>query len=165
MQGQKVLLVPVACKACPCGHLFRRTVGAHKVPGSKSEENGEGEVKCRRTERIRRERPDYFNALHFENHLKKIRKRVKQRSTNSTSSSTNEQEGDYSNSEESNPAGQKKRGRPKGSVNKKEKDEPKPVVVEKEEDVMGNISPEKVLQYSIILAEINRKLCGQQLKI
>ncbi|XP_013792581.2 UPF0547 protein C16orf87 homolog [Limulus polyphemus] len=113
--------VPVACKACPCGHLFRRTLGGRKVSGTKTD----SEVKCRRTERIRRERPDYFNALHFDNQLKKIRRKVKQRSTNSTSSSTNELEGDCSNSEESNSAGQKKRGRPKGSVNKKDKDEPK----------------------------------------
>ncbi|XP_023218762.1 UPF0547 protein C16orf87 homolog [Centruroides vittatus] len=160
--------VPVACKACPCGHVFfvaRRAVSIHKIGARRgSDEGGEGdrEIKRRRTERIRRERPNYFNALQIENQLKSFQRKSRQRTGNSTSSSANDLEGEGSNSEEGGTVASKKRGRPKGS---KGLDKGDIKSVEKEEDMFANISAEKALQYSVILAEINRKFCAQQFKV
>lgn len=162
--------VPVACKACPCGHVFfvaRRPISIHKVGSS-----AEGEVKRRRTERIRREKPNYFNSLQIENEIKRLKslQKSRQRTENSTSSSANDMEGEGSNSEDGSatnvtpvPSKNKKRGRPKKTLARTDKVETKPV--EKEEDLFANISKEKEAQFSIILDEINRKMVGQQFNL
>jgi len=53
------------------------------------------------------------------------------------------------------------RGRPKGSLNRcREDDSSTPTPgnpPEKDEDVYATVTPQKALQYSIILAELNRK--------
>lgn len=57
--------VPVACKACPCGHSFfnaRRNTRA----ASPAEEIR------RRTQRVRREKPNYYDALEFDKQVKKV---------------------------------------------------------------------------------------------
>lgn len=160
--------VPVACKACPCGHVFfvaRKPVSLHKTGHIE-----EGEVKRRRTERTKRERPDYFNSLQFSNELKKA-KNAQKAKKKTESSNANDKEGEGSNSEGSEAANasrrtslnakSKKRGRPKKNFpsdkNEKEKEE--------DVDMFANLSKEKEQQFSIILAEINRKLQLQQFKV
>lgn len=159
--------VPVACKACPCGHVFfvaRRPISVHKTGRTE-----EGEVKRRRTERTKRERPDYFNSLQFDNELKKVKNIQRTRKKNE-SSCVNEKEGEGSNSEGSEGANatrtslnakSRKRGRPKKNFSNDKNDKDK----EDDVDMFANLSKERELQFGIILAEINRKLLLQQFKI
>ncbi|GBM48308.1 hypothetical protein AVEN_266258-1 [Araneus ventricosus] len=162
--------VPVACKACPCGHVFfvaRRAVSIHKTGRT-----DDGEVKRRRTERTKRERPDYFNSLQIDNELKKMRSQQRTRKKVDTSGG-NEKDGEGSNSEEGSEATNqaqsslstkhKKRGRPKKNFQQDKAD----TKAEKEEevDMFANLSKEREEQFSIILSEINRKLLQQQFRI
>lgn len=159
--------VPVACKACPCGHVFfvaRRPISVHKTGRTE-----EGEVKRRRTERTKREKPDYFNSLQFDNELKKVKNIQKSRKKPENSCVT-EKEGEGSNSEGSEAANasrtslnakSRKRGRPKKNFSNEKSDKDK----EDDVDMFANLSKERELQYGIILAEINRKLMLQQFKI
>lgn len=159
--------VPVACKACPCGHVFfvaRRPVSIHKVGRTE-----EGEVKRRRTERTKRERPDYFNSLQFDNELKKVKNMQKSRKKTENSNANEKEEASNSEGSEAANASRtsslnaksRKRGRPKKNFsndkNFKEKED--------DDDMFANISKEKEHQFSIILAEINRKLQLQQFRI
>lgn len=159
--------VPVACKACPCGHVF--FVARRAVSLKKKARTDEGEVKRRRTERTKRERPDYFNSLQIENEPKKVKTPQKTRKKTDNSGS-NEKEGEGSNSEEGSEAANraqsssslnnknKKRGRPKKNFSSQDK------AAEKEEeiDMFAKLPKEKEEQFGIILSEINRKMMQQQ---
>lgn len=57
--------VPVACKACPCGHSFFNAKKTTRVPSP-------GEDIRRRTQRVRREKPNYYDALEYDKQLKKV---------------------------------------------------------------------------------------------
>lgn len=57
--------VPVACKACPCGHSFFNARRTTRVPSP-------GEDIRRRTQRVRREKPNYYDALEYDKQLKKV---------------------------------------------------------------------------------------------
>ncbi|KFM67137.1 hypothetical protein X975_10626, partial [Stegodyphus mimosarum] len=165
--------VPVACKACPCGHVFfvtRRPVSIHKTGRT-----DDGEIKRRRTERTKRERPDYFNSLQIENELKKMKSLQKTRKKSENNSNANEKEGEGSNSEEGsevvNPprpstlnTKHRKRGRPKKNFSNADKTE-KTSEKDDDDDMFANLSKEKEHQFSIILAEINQKIYQQQFKI
>lgn len=63
--------VPVACKACPCGHSFfiarRNSIKSPPSPDS-------GVMKTRRTNRIKREKPNYYDALEYDKQTKKSAK-------------------------------------------------------------------------------------------
>ncbi|KAG8197436.1 hypothetical protein JTE90_014921 [Oedothorax gibbosus] len=160
--------VPVACKACPCGHVFfvaRRTVSLKKTGHT-----DQGEVKRRRTERTKRERPDYFNSLQIENELKKSKTPQKQRKK-AENSGGNEKEGEGSNSEEGSEAANqaqssslnnknKKRGRPKKNLS-----QDKTTEKEDETDMFAKLPKEKEEQFGIILSEINRKMLQQQFQM
>ncbi|WAQ98213.1 hypothetical protein MAR_022586 [Mya arenaria] len=116
-------------------------------------EDKDSEAKIRRTERIRRERPDFFNSLELDNQFKKKRKRkesTESRGRVSLSSPT-EPEGKILQVEESEVP-KKRRGRPRMSETKS----PQP-----EEDWYAHLPSEKLMQYQIILAEINRKVSTQ----
>ena len=66
-----VLQLPVACKACPCGHNFfsaRRAV----ITAQAAEVRDEGIMKRRRTERVKRGKPNYYDALEYEKQTKKV---------------------------------------------------------------------------------------------
>jgi len=66
-----VLQLPVACKACPCGHNFfsaRRAV----ITAQAAEVRDEGNMKRRRTERVKRGKPNYYDALEYEKQTKKV---------------------------------------------------------------------------------------------
>ena len=63
--------VPVACKACPCGHSFfnarRNSIKSPPSPDS-------GTMKTRRTNRIKREKPNYYDALEYDKQTRKSAK-------------------------------------------------------------------------------------------
>lgn len=60
-----ILQVPVACKACPCGHLF---FNARK----NSKTIFPGDDFLRRTQRVRREKPNYYDSLEYDKQVKKV---------------------------------------------------------------------------------------------
>lgn len=113
--------VPVACKACPCGHLF---FSAKKHVRSASP----GEEVRRRTQRVRREKPNYYDSLEYDKQVKQAKLRSSECEDEEKAEST-----------------KTKRKR----VKKEE---------EEDEDTTATLTPEKQLQCSIILSELNRKL-------
>lgn len=63
--------VPVACKACPCGHSFFNA-RRNSVKGPPSPDSGT--MKTRRTNRIKREKPNYYDALEYDKQTRKSAK-------------------------------------------------------------------------------------------
>ncbi|KAF2905596.1 hypothetical protein ILUMI_00573 [Ignelater luminosus] len=114
-------MVPVACKACPCGHLF---FNARK----NSKTIFPGDDFLRRTQRVRREKPNYYDSLEYDKQVKKAKLR-------------------NSECEEEDKKDQVKIRRKK--IRKEEEDDDESPIV---------LTPEKQLICSVILAEINRKL-------
>ncbi|XP_059491146.1 UPF0547 protein C16orf87 homolog [Neocloeon triangulifer] len=130
--------VAVACKACPCGHIFftarnrARTFDNLLVASAGASGEIQGQ---RRTERVKREKPKFYDSLQYENKLKKRRKpKITQ--------PVYEEEKDEED-EDSDPKGKKRR------IIKK---------IEEDEDPMVNLPNEKLQQCSIELAELNRKI-------
>ncbi|KAB0801169.1 hypothetical protein PPYR_05523 [Photinus pyralis] len=113
--------VPVACKACPCGHSF---FNARRNSRALSP----GEDLRRRTQRVRREKPNYYDSLEYDKQIKKVKLR----------------------NSECEDDDRKDLVKSKRRRFKKEEDE--------EEEPIAPLTAEKQLQCSIILAEINRKL-------
>ncbi|XP_054748906.1 UPF0547 protein C16orf87 homolog isoform X1 [Lytechinus pictus] len=139
--------VPVACKECRCGHSFfnKKLLQSHpggsdvaSVAGETGAEEDSNGVKRRRTERVRRERPDYYSASEFENHLRRI------------STSKSGEKGDDKSSKKK----KHRRGRPKGSQNKSVEE----IEEERERDLYSNLPTDKAFVYAVVLAEINEKI-------
>ncbi|XP_046347171.1 UPF0547 protein C16orf87 homolog isoform X2 [Haliotis rufescens] len=156
--------VPVACKGCTCGHQFptrgRASSQSQKSPDGKTPptygegNNGDGEQEPmrRRTVRTKRVRPDFFNPLELEYSNKKVKKPEVSKP-------------EVSKQEPAPESPKKKRGRPKGSLNRsKSEEKPKEQRTTQEEDLFSSLPPEKALQYSVILAELNRKMLTQNFK-
>ncbi|XP_065165145.1 UPF0547 protein C16orf87 homolog [Atheta coriaria] len=120
--------VPVACKACPCGHSF---FNARKTAKVTSIANPQDDIR-RRTQRVRREKPDYYDALEYDKQVKKTKTRH--------SECDNDEDG----------IARRELSKPKRKKMKKEEDD--------DDDIMANLSPEKHLQCSLILEELNRKM-------
>lgn len=115
----------------------------------------------RRSERVKREKPNFYDALEYENQMRKARKerqkeepphptgRVKRERKVKNNSEPEEEEDDE-------PLKDKKKKKKKKSNNnngeKKKEDE------EIDEDIMAGLSPEKEKQYAIVLSDINFKL-------
>lgn len=142
--------IPVACKTCPCGYQFP----SKRTSATPQKEAIPVEKKRRRmSERTKRERPDYFNSLELE--LPRRRRTVSSSSRVPVTSS-------------SNSSGKRGRGRPKGSPNKPKEESPQPganqTETDKEENVYETLTAEKALQYSVILAELNRKFGAQNFR-
>lgn len=113
----------MACKACPCGHSFFSARRTARVLSP-------GEDIRRRTQRVKREKPNYYDSLEYEKQTRRARLR---------------------NSECDDDDYMKKDGiKPKKKKVKKEEEE--------EEDMFSNLSAEKQAQYALILGELNRKL-------
>ncbi|XP_041359498.1 UPF0547 protein C16orf87 homolog [Gigantopelta aegis] len=139
--------IPVACKSCACGYSFpcRRLSGTSE--GKESPTEKEDMPKQTRSVRTKRVRPDFFNPLDIEYTSKRFRTKSE------------------SKSESVHESPKKRRGRPKGSLNRsKSEDKTKEVKPPPEEDMFANVPPEKALQYSIVLAELNRKMSIQNFK-
>ncbi|GLH12471.1 hypothetical protein R5R35_001581 [Gryllus longicercus] len=127
------LQMPVACKTCPCGHAFitgRRS-------GSSSDKD-EGIPKRRRTERVKREKPNYYDSLEYDKQMKKLQKK---RNRSSTEEHTEQADDD------------------RHRLKKKRKRSVKSDREPEEDNIMSNLSPEKGYKCSLILSEINRKMC------
>lgn len=153
--------VPVACKACPCGHSFFQARRTSRVlsPDAREREGREsgtssitlgasassansaassstdtaGDDLRRRTQRVRREKPDYYDALEYDKQVKKTR----------TRNSECDDEDYICSRRDSNSKSRKKK------VKKEEDDD---------DDLVNSLSTEKQLQCSLILAELNRKM-------
>ncbi|XP_071444011.1 UPF0547 protein C16orf87 homolog [Hetaerina americana] len=175
--------LPVACKACRCGHSFfnarrggssavRSTAPTEDVAGASAEGDDDGVVKRRRTERVRRVKPNYYDALEYDNQMKKAKQvrtnppRHHKNSASNFKGEDDEEEGggddddeELGEEDEDDDSGPITRGgRGEGGrggsnavgIGMLEEDE--------EEDLMAGITPEKGLLYSAVLAEINRKI-------
>ncbi|KAK2186972.1 hypothetical protein NP493_183g03034 [Ridgeia piscesae] len=157
--------MPTACKSCSsCNYTFRRDVSLPSPPPVTRDDTTAATTPAttpsttvvRRTERTRRERPDYFDALEYEQYFKRERRK---RSFSHSSASDDSC---------------KKRGRPKGSIIKEKLHDKAETIAEandsrssgesavKDEDLFASIPAEKAMQFAIVLAEINRKCVGQQ---
>ncbi|XP_077569270.1 UPF0547 protein C16orf87 homolog [Stigmatopora nigra] len=129
--------IPVACKSCPCGFVFisRKLLNARLNECSSASVADKMASKRRRTERVRRERPDGGEGADP--------RRPRPRSNS-----------------QSDPV-RRGRGRPK-TVGLKKHDEEKDKQ-EKETDVYAGLSDERAFVFSVALAEINRKILAQTL--
>lgn len=65
MNCNKLNQVPVACKACPCGHSFFNARRTTRVLSPSSDFR-------RRTQRVRREKPNYYDALEYDKQVRKV---------------------------------------------------------------------------------------------
>ncbi|XP_059608392.1 UPF0547 protein C16orf87 homolog [Phlebotomus argentipes] len=125
------LQVAVACKSCKCGHSFFNARARRN--SQKIGEEGDGQK--RRTGRVRREKPQFYDPSKFEN------KRKRNKRKNSTKYPIE-------------PIGKgPKGGRLRGPRRKTKKEEE-----ESGSDAISQLSEEKQKIASIILAEINQKL-------
>ncbi|XP_060577448.1 UPF0547 protein C16orf87 homolog [Ruditapes philippinarum] len=162
--------IPVACKMCPLCKCYVTPAKSVKTP---KDDDKEVDAKIRRTERIRRERPDFFNAMKVDNQFKKKRKRKESTasisSIGSTSTAPKPTTIPVKVPTDDADAPKRRRGRPKSvasvcaSIDPSDKgSETKSPLPE--EDWYANLPPEKFMQYKIILAEINRKFSTQNFK-
>ncbi|XP_066999378.1 UPF0547 protein C16orf87 homolog isoform X2 [Anabrus simplex] len=127
--------VPVACKACRCGHPF--LTGQRRAMMLAAESRDEGAVQRRRTERVKREKPNYYDALEYDKQQKK-----RKRNRSSTDEHVEQTTEDDSH-----------------QLKKKNRKRTVKVEREMEEDDVSPLSPEKDYKCSLILSEINRKMC------
>ncbi|XP_069997075.1 UPF0547 protein C16orf87 homolog isoform X1 [Penaeus vannamei] len=124
----------------------------------------------RRSERVKREKPNFYDALEYENQMRKARKeRQKEEPPNPTGRVKRERKVKnnsepvsvtmyrYNKEEEEDeePVKEKKKKKKKKNNNngeKKDKEE------EVDEDIMAGITAEKEIQFGIVLSDINFKL-------
>ncbi|XP_030756496.1 UPF0547 protein C16orf87 homolog [Sitophilus oryzae] len=122
--------VPVACKSCSCGHFFynaRRIAREFAIEADY----------LRRTARVRREKPNYYDALEYDKHIKKLKKRL--------SESRNDDDDDDDEVIEKKES-------------KLRKKKQKKVEEEDEDDPMLKLTPDMVSHCSMILEHINSKI-------
>ncbi|KAK9497917.1 hypothetical protein O3M35_003816 [Rhynocoris fuscipes] len=133
------LQVAVACKSCPgCKHSF---YNAKRMSVAQAVNTGDDSSRRRRTERVKREKPNYYDASEFE---KKTKKKRHERNSMDVP---------------------RERGRPrvadslkKKSIKKKKANIVKNIGKESEdEDAIVVVTGDKARQCSIILADLNRK--------
>lgn len=133
--------VPVACKACPCGHSFFNARRTARVLSP-------GEDFRRRTQRVRREKPNYYDALEYDKHIKRVSLHLLLAKQNLILHLSQIK---LRNSECDDEDYSKKDGtKSKRKKIKKEEDE--------DDDAATNLTPEKQVQCSLILDELNRKM-------
>lgn len=112
----------------------------------------------RRSERVKREKPNFYDALEYDNQMRKARKeRQKEEPPNPTGRVKRERKvknnSEPEEEEDEEPVKEKKKKKKKKNNNNGEKKEE-----DLDEDIMTGISPEKERQYSIVLSDINFKL-------
>ncbi|RZF33573.1 hypothetical protein LSTR_LSTR008219 [Laodelphax striatellus] len=131
--------VAVACKTCPgCKNLFITPRRALELSGASGSSDDPAAGSRRRTERVKRVKPNYYDASEFEK--KTTKKKRMERGTIG-------------------------RGRPpKPAHLKKTKKKKSKSQNDSEEDLTAMLTPEKTLQCSIILAELNRKFSSSTWK-
>ncbi|KAK3871017.1 hypothetical protein Pcinc_023813 [Petrolisthes cinctipes] len=112
----------------------------------------------RRSERVKREKPNFYDALEYDNQMRKARKERQKEDPPHPSGRVKRERKVKNNSEpdeddDDEPVKEKKKKKKKKNNNNGEKKEE-----EVDEDIMTGISPEKEMQYSIVLSDINFKL-------
>ncbi|RLU26485.1 hypothetical protein DMN91_000281 [Ooceraea biroi] len=131
--------VPVACKACPCGHSFfnarRNSIKSPPSPDG-------GVMKTRRTNRVKREKPNYYDALEYD---KQTKKNTKIRRTTDTAN-------DIDCRQLNKKKKRKGKGKGKNGSSSGMGDD------DDEMDGINGLSPEKQLTCSLILQELNNKM-------
>ncbi|KAK2169049.1 hypothetical protein LSH36_12g03052 [Paralvinella palmiformis] len=130
-----VYQVPTACKTCTCGFLFKRNVPPAQ-PATTVDNTSR-----RRTGRVKKE-PNYFNTMEYDHHFKRKKPKTKPIITKDDTSDSKE-------------------GHASSNCDTPQVKDDQERVKEELQDSYINLSPEKSLQYAIILAEINRKFLGQ----
>lgn len=161
--------VPVACKACPCGHVYFLTRGERHLSQSatamedQDEESGVAStVKRRRTERIQRARALANDRLAAA--AESARNRQVRRRSHRVSAGVRAGVDDTPVPQRRRP--RRRRGRPRSRNPTVQLHEDQnygrggdeEFVDEEEADVFVNVTPEASMRYSIILDEINRKI-------
>ncbi|XP_050314127.1 UPF0547 protein C16orf87 homolog [Anthonomus grandis grandis] len=127
--------VPVACKSCPCGHFF---YNARRIAREFAMEADF----LRRTARVRREKPNYYDALEYDKHIKKLKKRL--------SESKNDDDDDEEMVVD-------KKYHKKDKLRKKKKSK-KNIEEDDEDDPMAKLTPEILGHCSMILESLNSKM-------
>nr|XP_023011767.1 UPF0547 protein C16orf87 homolog [Leptinotarsa decemlineata] len=117
--------VPVACKSCRCGHFFYNAKRIAREFAIEADYR-------RRTARVRREKPNYYDALEYDKHIKKIKKRI--------SECDNEDDDDL----------KKENCKNKKKKVKKEEDE--------DDEVLSKVTPDMQQHCQMILDHLNLKL-------
>ncbi|XP_076063045.1 uncharacterized protein LOC143038052 isoform X3 [Oratosquilla oratoria] len=181
-------LVPVATKHCHCGHQFfeerRRSTASNASEQDDMDDSPLKELKDmkptrggasgklsidaaspalevkRRSERVKREKPNFYDALEYDNQMRKVGRARKERQKEEPGPIKRERRerrvkpaSDQDDEEYDEPVKEKKKKKKKKNAgNGEKKDE------DIEEDIMSNIPPEKELQFSIILSDINFKM-------
>nr|CAH7743361.1 unnamed protein product [Callosobruchus chinensis] len=123
--------VPVACKSCPCGHFF---YNARRIA---REFALEADFR-RRTARVRREKPNYYDALEYDKHIKKVRALKKRVSECEVDDEEDEKRG----------AGKSKKKKAKKRTEEEEE----------EEDVMSRYTAEMQVHCQMVLDQLNAKM-------
>ncbi|XP_066289334.1 UPF0547 protein C16orf87 homolog isoform X1 [Branchiostoma lanceolatum] len=169
--------IPVACKSCPCGHLFMSKRPLNPKPllaaSDVSHEGGaEGEEHMQDPDwkegqdkpvRVKRRRSNRSCISETESFIKKVALEADRDDTNSNVS---EGSGASASADQGEGAPRKKRpGRPKGTVSKNKEGNSAEKEKNAEEEMFNNLTLEQKLLYSIALADINHKLRGQRFKI
>ncbi|CAD1479862.1 unnamed protein product, partial [Heterotrigona itama] len=131
--------VPVACKACPCGHSFFNA-RRNSIKSPPSPDNGV--MKTRRTNRIKREKPNYYDALEYD---KQSKKSTKIRKATDTAN-------DIDCRQLNKKKKRKGKGKGKSGSNNGIGDD------DDEMEGINGLSPEKQLTCSLILQELNNKM-------
>lgn len=134
--------VPVACKACPCGYSFFNARRTARV-------SSPGEDMRRRTQRVRREKPNYYDVLEYDKHIKKVKKALISSYDYKFLLQIKLRNSECDNDEDY-PGGKVDGRKVKRKRVKKEEED--------EDEGVTNLTAEKQAQCSIILAELNRKM-------
>ncbi|XP_078608898.1 uncharacterized protein LOC144880531 isoform X2 [Branchiostoma floridae x Branchiostoma japonicum] len=169
--------IPVACKSCPCGHLFMSKRPLNPKPLSATsdvshEDSRDGEEHLQDPDwkegqdkpvRVKRRRSNRSCITDTESFIKKVALEADREDTNSNFS---EASGVSASADQGEGAPRKKRpGRPKGTVSKNKEGNSAEKEKNAEEEMFNNLTLEQKLLYSIALADINHKLRGQRFKI
>ncbi|KAI8501888.1 PREDICTED: UPF0547 protein C16orf87 homolog isoform X4 [Branchiostoma belcheri] len=169
--------IPVACKSCPCGHLFMSKRPLNPKPLSAAsdgcpEDSRQGEEHLADPDwkegqdkpvRVKRRRSNRSCITDTESFIKKVTLEADRDDTNSNIS---EASAASTSAEQGEGAPRKKRpGRPKGTVSKNKDGNSAEKEKNAEEEMFNNLTLEQKLLYSIALADINHKLRGQRFKI
>ncbi|XP_055323383.1 UPF0547 protein C16orf87-like [Sitodiplosis mosellana] len=129
--------VAVATKACKCGYSFFSTRRSERIREAVEEVD-----ERRRTSRVRREKPNYYDSQQFEKKKKKKETKTKRKASSPERQTIND---DHSKDA---PAIRPKRKR----VRKEEESEGI--------DLCAKLTPERQQLATLILSELNRKMCS-----
>lgn len=131
--------LPIASKTCACGHIF---VGRRSTV---AQEGDATSITRRRTERVKREKPNYYDALEYDKETRKQKQRKRSmRTADQSQNKSDEQIG------ADDDVVHLKRKRKRNFRMEQDSDD--------RDNCFQIISPENGFKCSVILSEINRKM-------